>query len=148
MATQLRGEDQPRGADALHHRATHLLGGLHGQTTMLKEPTAPASVVPQRAPVEAPPAPTLPKPDPNQRLDGVSLREVLGSTGAVRKLEDALDQKGAPRPLVPDLTPRHGLHIAPEEEFLVAERKRRQRTIAIVAAVLVAAMAVLLVALH
>ncbi len=144
VATQLLDPDR------MHHRATQLLGDVHAHTTMLKNPAgspAPTSA-PTARPTVTPPPGSLPKPALNQRLGGVSLREVLGSTGAVRQLEDALDEKGAPRPLAPDLTPLMGHPISEEQEFVAREQRRRTRAIVIVAGVVLVAMVALLFALR
>jgi serine/threonine protein kinase len=74
-------------ADALHQRETVMLrGDVHEQTTKLKEPDPPHSEL-------------------NQRLAGVSLREVLGSTSAVEALKTELHARGAPQPIAPTNRP-------------------------------------------
>jgi hypothetical protein len=167
------------GQRPLHDRATQLLGGgLHARTTFLKpEPSAAASANRADLPVAAaaprvpvpqatPTAPTLAvaatppspgqaqaaeahTPEAKQRLAGVSLREALGSTGAVQQLQAELDRRGAPQPLRPDLPRVPAVAPTPafvddSDAFLAAQRAGMQRRIAIVAAILIGAMLAML----
>ena len=120
-------------------RSTHLLAdaALHVQSTVLLPPgTAP---VPPKASTA----------EHNQRVAGVSLREVLGSTGALRQLEAALDSRGAPQPVAPNLRPVAAPHVADDtDDFIAAARRRSQQRIAIVAVVVVLAMVALAFALR
>jgi eukaryotic-like serine/threonine-protein kinase len=78
---------QALATDAVHQRETVMLrGSVHEQTTKLKE-------------LESPPS------ELNQRLAGVSLRDVLGSTSAVEKLKTELQARGAPQPIAPTNKP-------------------------------------------
>jgi hypothetical protein len=165
------------GQQPLHDRATHLLGGgVHARETFIKPSgtSAPAEPVPQsaaavavvpRAPVPqaAPSAPTMAAPPAakapeahEQRLAGVSLREALGSTGAVQQLQAELDRRGAPQPLRPDL-PREApaapvaspqAQVDDSDAFLAAERGRLQKRMLIVAAIVIGAMLAMLFVLR
>jgi hypothetical protein len=119
--------------------------------------------VAERPTLMAVPGSMQPRAELNQRLKGVSLRDALGSTGAVRQLESALDAKGAPQPLAPNLPatgtrPSVGAGAGPsavrsvalgddgeDDEFLATERRRVQlRMMVLGGVVLLAAVGILL----
>jgi serine/threonine protein kinase len=86
---------QALAAESVHQRETVMLrGDIHEQTTRLKDPALSPEAV-----HDAPP------PELNQRLAGVSLRDVLGSTSAVEKLKSELEARGAPPPIAPTSKP-------------------------------------------
>ena len=120
VAEGLRGmATQALAADRMHHRETKLLVPDVPKPTLTYEAVA----------------------EHSQRLTGVSLREALGSTAALRQLEDALDDRGAPRPVSPVF------EEDPADVTRPGVSRHLGRT-AIIAAIVVLAALVLLLALR
>ncbi|MEO6953435.1 MAG: serine/threonine-protein kinase [Polyangia bacterium] len=117
VAPGLHGmETQALAVDRLHHRETKLLEPDHQKPTMTYDAVA----------------------EHSQRLKGVSLREALGSTAALRQLEDALDDRGAARPVSPVF----------EDDVAMFDGSRQRRRVAIIAVAVVIAAVLLLLALR
>ena len=118
VAPGLHGmETQALASDRLHNRDTRLLGPDDDRATMVHD------VVAEHA----------------QRLTGVSLRQALGSTAALRQLEEALDNRGAPRPVAPVFLEN------PTGELAIFDRsKQRMRVVYIAVAAVVASILALL----
>jgi len=141
-------DTQALGAKNTDDRSTHILAdaALHVQATVMLAPSAPAATPAPTPPIVAPSKiQAVASSEHNQRVAGVSLRDVLGSTGALRQLEQALDQRGAPPPVAPSA--RAPATDEPDA-FLADARRRMQMRILIVALVVVAAMIALAFAIH
>ena len=140
--------DQPTQAlkgEGIHQRQTAILDGdLHGRTTKLHDAVAaPRPSAPIEAPVSAATSPS----GPNERIVAGSLREALGSTGALRQLESELAARGAAK-LPPDAPTARGAAAAPVaspiEDDEEPARSEGPKIVAIVAAVVLLAAVVLM----